>query len=334
MLARCRDLLRALPPRAGRWAVVVVLAAAALAGCGGTTAAVTTASLAVGTTASVPLGSAAATSGAAPAKPKPSYPAYPVLHGLGSLGRAWHPVVSVRGQTAAWIAQRDGVTLLRFDQRLVRLALHAGSVDPGVGSWRYGDAIRGREAFRLVTAFNAGFKLSTGAGGWESYGQTAVALSRGRASIVTYRDGSTDIGAWRQGVPARKPIASVRQNLYLLVNNGIAAATVNNCVQTCWGSTLGGGVAVARSALGIDARRRLIYAAAESATPGTLAQGLIAGGVQRAAELDINPAWVAAYLYHHGHGLPGFVPVVPGQYGVAGHFLTPYGRDFFSILER
>src|SRR5664279_3382839 len=80
MLARCRDLLRALPPRAGRWAVVVVLAAAALAGCGGTTAAVTTASLAVGTTASAPLGSAAATSGAAPAKPKPSYPAYPVLH--------------------------------------------------------------------------------------------------------------------------------------------------------------------------------------------------------------------------------------------------------------
>src|SRR5450759_4676372 len=182
MLARYRYLLRALPPRPGRWAVVVVLAAAALAGCGGTTAAVTTASAAVGTTAAVttaavPLGSAAATSGAAPTKPKPSYPAYPVVHSLGSLGNAWHPVVSVRGQTAAWIAQRDGVTLLRFDQSLVRLALHAGSVDPGPGPWRYGDAVRGHEAYRLVAAFNSGFKLSTGAGGWESYGHTAIALS-------------------------------------------------------------------------------------------------------------------------------------------------------------
>jgi hypothetical protein len=326
MLARYRYLLRALPPRPGRWAVVVVLAAAALAGCGGTTAAVTTAA--------VPLGSAAATSGAAPTKPKPSYPAYPVVHSLGSLGNAWHPVVSVRGQTAAWIAQRDGVALLRFDQSLVRLALHAGSVDPGPGPWRYGDAVRGHEAYRLVAAFNSGFKLSTGAGGWESYGHTAIALSGGRASVVTYRDGSTDIGAWTQGVPARKPIASVRQNLYLLVNNGVAASTVDSCVLGCWGATLGGGVAVARSALGIDARHRLIYAATESATPGLLAQGLIAGGVRRAAELDINPAWVAAYLYHHGHGPVGFIPVIPGQYGVAGHFLAPYSRDFFSIIER
>ena len=243
-------------------------------------------------------------------------------------------MVSVRGRTAAWVAQRDGVTLLRFDQRLVQLALHAGSLDPGPGRWGYGDAIKGHEAYRLVAAFNSGFRLSTGAGGWESNGQTAVALSPGRASIVTYRDGSTDIGAWRRGVPAHKPIASVRQNLYLLVDNGIPASTVDSCVLACWGATLGGGAAVARSALGIDARHRLIYAASESATPGTLARGLIAGGAQRAAELDINPDWVAAYLYHHGHGLPGFVPVVPGQYGVAGHFLAPYSRDFFSIIER
>ena len=313
-----------------------MLAAAALGGCGGSASATKIASSGSGTHRSEHSRRGAATSASAPAKlrPRRSYPAYPVLHGLGSLGRAWHPVVSVHGQTAVWIAQRDGVTLLRFDQRLVQLVLHAGSVDPGVGSWRYGDAIRGHEAYRLVAAFNSGFKLSTSAGGWESYGNTPVALSRGRASIVTYRDGSTDIGAWTQGVPARKPIASVRQNLYLLVHNGIAASTVDSCIQTCWGVTLGGGATVARSALGIDARHRLIYAAIESATPGTLAQGLIDAGAQRAAELDINPDWVAAYLYRHGAGLPGFVPVVPGQFGVAGHFLSPYSRDFFSIIER
>ena len=267
-------------------------------------------------------------------RPKPHYPSFPVINGLGPLGSRWHPVVTVRGQTAAWVAQRDGVTLLRFSQSLVRLVLHAGSTDPGSGPWPYGDAIRGNERHRLAAAFNAGFKLYTGAGGWQSGGRTAVPLTPGRASIVTYRDGTTDIGAWQRGVPASQPIASVRQNMSLLVDNGIAAATVNSCIETCWGATIGGAPAVARSALGIDARRQLIYAAIASSTPAILAQGLIDGGAQRAAELDINPEWVAAYLYHHGRALPQFLPVIPGQYGVAGHFLEPYSRDFFAIVER
>lgn len=314
--------------RTGRRAGAIVLAATALAGCGG---------LGGG-----PVGGASFSRtvsgnparGPRQSRPKRRYPSFPVVNGLGKLGPRWHPVVTVRGRTAAWIAQRAGITLLRFDQALVRLVLHAGSTDPGGGPWQHGDAIRGSERRRLAAAFNSGFKLDTGAGGWQSGGHAAVPLTVGRASIVTYQNGITDIGAWQRGVPTSQPIASVRQNLSLLVDKGVAAATVNSCIETCWGATLGGAATVARSALGIDGARRLIYAATASATPATLAQGLIAGGAQRAAELDINPEWVAAYLYHHGRGLPQFLPVIPGQYGVAGHFLEPYTRDFFAIVER
>jgi hypothetical protein len=57
-------------------------------------------------------------------------------------------------------------------------------------------------------------------------------------------------------------------------------------------------------------------------------------GVQRAVELDINPEWVAGYLYvHHGSG-PVAVPVVPGQTGIPGALLSPYSRDFFTVLSR
>jgi hypothetical protein len=56
--------------------------------------------------------------------------------------------------------------------------------------------------------------------------------------------------------------------------------------------------------------------------------------VQRAVELDINPDWVAGYLYVHGGSEPRAEPVVPGQLGISGRLLTPYTRDFFTLLAR
>jgi hypothetical protein len=61
---------------------------------------------------------------------------------------------------------------------------------------------------------------------------------------------------------------------------------------------------------------------------------MAAAGARRGVELDINPDWVAGYLYvHHATSGPTPVPVVPGQYGIAGHLLAPYSRDFFTVLS-
>jgi hypothetical protein len=50
--------------------------------------------------------------------------------------------------------------------------------------------------------------------------------------------------------------------------------------------------------------------------------------------LDINPDWVAGYLYvHHRRSGPTPIPVVPGQFGIAGQLLQPYSRDFFTVLS-
>ena len=124
------------------------------------------------------------------------------------------------------------------------------------------------------------------------------------------------------------------QDLKLLVDHGAPAASVETCATECWGATLGGDVAVARSALGIRDDGQLVWAAGESLSPAALARALTDAGVQRAVELDINPEWVAGYLYvHHGSG-PVAVPVVPGQTGIPGALLSPYSRDFFTVLSR
>ncbi len=159
----------------------------------------------------------------------------------GLLG--WTPAVAVRGQTAAWISRVPAhgepgltVTLIRFDQNLVRLVLHAGSEDPGGTGWRYGSAIGPSESRAAIVAFNSAFRPSYGAGGFMQDGRVGWRLLRGAASVAIYRDGTADIGSWMKGFPAPgRPLAAVRQNLSLLIDHGRAPATVDTCIKVCWG---------------------------------------------------------------------------------------------------
>lgn len=302
-------------------------------------------------------------------KARPAPPSYPILLPAadGSVGPTLTPVVRWRGQTAAWIARTpSGVTLLSFDQRLVVLALHAGTVDPGGAGWRYGPAVIGAERDRLIAAFNGGFRLSTGAGGFMSAGRVAVPLRDGVGSIVTYADGTTDVGSWNGEVPrAGAAVQSVRQNLSLLIDHGVAASTID--CRHCWGATIGGRLDVARSALGVSADGRLVWAAGENLSVAALADALRGAGVVRAVELDVNPDWVVGYLYRQHAATttatttaspaasvttptattaslaaattapsppPGVVTAVPGQVGANGSFLAPYSRDFFAVTAR
>ncbi len=269
-------------------------------------------------------------------RPKPP-PGPPQVLGVARASGAtpFVPAVRVSGHPAVWIARSaSGVALLSFDQSLVTLNLHSGTVDAGTLGWRFGPAIAGAERSHVVAAFNGAFKFSTGAGGFFSFGRTGAPLQDGLGSIVTYDNGTTDVGAWHHGVPApgRKVIA-VRQNLNLLIDNGVPAANVG--CASCWGAALGGVADPARGALGITAHGRLIWAGGEHLTPSDLAGALRSARVLRAVELDINPEWVAAYLYAHGpHGVLTPVQVMPGQPGIPGQFLAPYSRDFFTVAAR
>jgi hypothetical protein len=267
----------------------------------------------------------------APVAPPP--PPHLVVSAPAHVGSSWRTVAKVRGLPAAWVSERAGVTLMRFAQALVHLTLHAGSSDGGERGWRYGDRISSREIHSLVAAFNGGFKLTYHDVGFLSGHHVAVPLKAGLASIVTYANGRTDIGAWRAGVPSgATPVFSVLQNQRLLVDRGVAASNVDSCIVACWGETIGSATSVARSALGVSRSGQLIWAAGEQLTPGPLARVLIAAGAVRAIELDINPFWVAGYLYPHHPSGPSAVPVVPGQHGIAGQLLEASSRDFLAII--
>lgn len=314
------------------------LAAALLGGCGGATAPAGGFHPTRAPT-NIASGDAAARSTAPPTPPPPPPPPYARL--LPSATRVHLtsgpvPVARWNNQTAAWVHQTGtDVTLLSFNQRLVQLHLHSGTADAGATGWRFGPAVVGPERTRILAAFNGGFKLSVGAGGFMSYGRVAVPLRAGLGSIVTYADGTTDIGSWRGGVPAPgRRVVSVRQNLALLIDNGHPASMLS-CLS-CWGATLNGVVNPARSALGVTAGGRLVWAGAEHPTLTSLTDALLGAHVVRAVELDINPEWVAGYLYRHAgsHRPPVPVPMVAGQQGIPGEFLDPWSRDFFTVATR
>jgi hypothetical protein len=225
------------------------------------------------------------------------------------------------------------MTVARFTGA-IKFVLHCGSSDPGSCC----RGLPGRPWIprasrpRLLAAFNGGFLLSTGSGGYEQAGRVISPLRRGRASLVIYRSGAASIGAWGYRVP--KPglrIYSVRQNLILLFRNGHPTAAAFGA-WTYWGATLGGGELVARSALGENAKGQLVYVASMSASPADLATALVRFGARSAMELDINPEWVQlAYAKKPGWRLHAGVT---GQARPADQYLIGWTRDFIAVMAR
>ncbi len=240
------------------------------------------------------------------------------------------PVAQV---TMSRVRNADGavVTVATF-RGPVRYALHNGSADPGsaaAGLVRAGPAVTGTERQQLLAAFNGGFKLGTGAGGYEQEGHVISPLRSGFASLVIDRSGRARIAVWGSGAPAPgEAVYSVRQNLQPLVIN--RQPTLAAADWSLWGATLGGGEYVARSALGQDAAGNLIYAASMSAAPADLADALARSGARIAMELDINPEWVQLDTARRPGG--PLSAAVPGQGRPADQYLAGWARDFVAVL--
>ena len=278
-----------------------------------------------GTLAGTPLTSPARTASVAAAAPATTAAA--------ATARAVPPPVPVPRVTVSEVRTADGsvVTVATF-RGPVQYVLHNGSADPGpaaAGLVGADPAVTGAERRRLLAAFNGGFKLGAGVGGYDQEGHVISPLQAGYASLVIDRSGQARIGIWGHGLPAPgEAVYSVRQNLQLLVRHGRPTPAAAD--WGLWGATLGGGEYVARSALGQDASGDLMYAASMSTTPYDLADALARGGAGIAMELDINPAWVQLDIARRPGGR--LAAAVPGQNRPADQYLVGWTRDFIKVL--
>jgi hypothetical protein len=182
-----------------------------------------------------------------------------------------------------------------MDPTLLRAQLYSGSFIPGRGPFTYSAPISASNSMTLVAAFNAGFRMQDANGGYYTQGRTVMPLRKGAASVVIFKDGTMTVGAWgSNGLSfAGNQIASVRQNLELIVNNSqpVPGLTAANTVK--WGKTLGGSFNVWRSGLGVTKTGALVYVGGPALSISDLANVLARAGAVRAMELDINTDWVS-----------------------------------------
>ncbi len=180
----------------------------------------------------------------------------------------------------------------------------------------------------LVATFNSGFKLADSGGGFAVGGHTYAPLKNGLATVVRYSDGHVDVISWAGGPKAPANIVYARQNLPLIVNNGLPNPNLSDGPE--WGATLGNAIQVWRSAVGVDKYGNLLYAAANDQTVRSLAQIMLRAGAVRAMELDINTYWVSFITYRHS-GAGGAANLLPDMDRTNQRYLTPDDRDFFAV---
>jgi len=263
----------------------------------------------------------------------------PALPGEGT----WQTVSSVRGLAAVRVAYLRPDTrhtselsgVLWIDPTLVRGQLHPGYQDPG-GQWQVGTSITPAQRPLTLAAFNAGFRLNGDShGGYYSEGRTAVPLVDGAASLVLRTDGTATVGTWNQQVRMGPDVASVRQNLMPLLDNGVVNPTCATGGTRVWGNTVGQAAYIDRSAFGITATGAEVYVAGRALSVCSLGDLLRGAGVVRGMELDINPTWVTGAFYQTAPGRPT-VPskLYPTEKAAADHYFLPSSRDWYSWTAR
>ncbi len=232
----------------------------------------------------------------------------------------------------------DGIAWMDTD--LLSATLYSGTYIPGGGPWTNSAPISPSAAETLVAAFNAGFRMQDSQGGYYTEGKMVAPLRAGAASLVIYDDGSVNIGAWGTDMTMSPGVASVRQNLVLLVDGGRPAADLNSNDTSVWGYTLGNKVFVWRSGVGITADGALVYVGGPDLNITDLADLLVRAGAIRAMELDINTGWVNFATYQPSASTGVATPadgtdLLSTMSGSPSRYFTPsWSRDFFTMSAR
>ncbi len=236
-----------------------------------------------------------------------------------------------------------------MDTRLLSARLYSGSGSPGGGPYKYTAPILPAAARTLVAAFNGGFYMSAAQGGYYTEGKLIDPLRKGAASLVIYRGGSVNIGAWGSDVSMTKNVVAVRQNLVPLVAGGRPTPLAYTSDWLLWGATCGATNCASttpgiehqwRSGAGVTADGALVYVQGPGLDPLQVAQLLVRAGVVRGMQLDINPYWPVLVTYRpktpFGEATPanGSKLLAGSIQGPATFFTPSWARDFITMSVR
>ncbi len=264
----------------------------------------------------------------------------PALPGEGDL----KSVFKVNGKPAIQVAflrpdpehpsYLAGIAIMQSS--LLRFVQHAGFSEPGqVKKLKSTDILAGSDLIGLAATFNSAFKLKDSLGGYYQNGIMVKPLVSDKATLAIYADGHLDIGSWGKEINMDSTLISARQNLSMLIDNGVITANLNQSVLKNWGFTVKNAHLVWRSGIGVDANGNVIYVAGNSLSVQSLANLLKTAGAVRAMELDINQQWIS-YMWYPTTITGAMKPSVKlvAFTRPANRYFSQSSRDFFAVYSR
>jgi hypothetical protein len=231
------------------------------------------------------------------------------------------------------------VGVVWMDTNLLTALLYSGSQIPGGAPFEHSAPISSSRSKTLVAAFNSGFLMQNADGGYFTDGKSFKKLRLGAASVVIFKNGRMTVAKWGRDVVMTNQIASVRQNLDLIVDNSKAVHGLRSPKSTKWGTVINPNDDVWRSGLGITKSGALVYVGGPSMSLSDLAKVMLRAGVEEGMELDYGLDWVQLSTYtgkpgqvigaSNGESLLSSMPGAPDRY-----FGSFWAHDFFTMSLR
>jgi hypothetical protein len=196
------------------------------------------------------------------------------------------------------------VFIVAVDLRRARLHAVAGTVEPEASTdegRRYvrTGLIPAAHRGSLVAAFNGGFKTEHGRYGMKVDTVTLLAARDKACAVARFADGRLAIGSWSSMAPSADEMTWWRQAPACMVEEGALHAGLASATATSWGTALGGGTVVRRSAIGLSERGDILYVAVSNATNArALARAMRHAGASSVAQLDINWSYPHIVTFH------------------------------------
>jgi hypothetical protein len=181
------------------------------------------------------------------------------------------------------------VLVVAMDMRQLEVGMEGGVEDPKplTGTKSFGRIPRDPEILnRVVGAFNGAFKTTHGAYGMMVDKRVLLPPKTGAATVVITEDHRVGMGTWGASETIPDDLASYRQNLDALVEDG----KLNPTGRTQWGFQLAGtSVLTERSGICVTKPGHFFYFWGDDVTALTLGKAMVQAGCSYGMHLDMNP---------------------------------------------
>jgi hypothetical protein len=192
----------------------------------------------------------------------------------------------------------------------------------------------------LLAVFNGGFKTEHGQHGMFVNGVTLVPARKGLCTVVGFEDGSLRIGTWEklaeEVAQPRAPVRFYRQAAPCMAEGGKLNPALRDEETRNWGATLEGGTVIRRSAIGLDAKRSVLFVAITNDTTATaLAGAMLHAGASDVAQLDVNWSYPKFVMFpREPDGAPYAQSLFDGFVVGRDDFVRKrFSRDFFYVVQ-